>query len=348
MRNLGVILVVSLLAGCAHSPPAVTTSSVDSAAAASKAAAAQRMATEENAEQRLAELARITSRPSPPYTIGAGDVLTVTVYQEPDLSVDKTVVRLDGQISVPLVGEIQAAQRTINEVVSDITKRMSRYVRDPKVNVRIDEPRSAAYTVYGEVSTPGSFTLTGRTTLSSAIARSGGLKQGNYRASTIEIADLRHAFIARNGEVLPVDFVRLLRGGDMRFDVELQPGDHIHIPSGLSQEVYVLGEVTSPMVFAYQDRMALARTLSMSEGFTRDADLTRIHIIRGSLDHPAVTVSNYRQVLTGRERDTLLEPGDIVYVPPTGLATLGNVVDRILPAILAVQNGVLLNQALRK
>ena len=134
------------------------------------------------------------------------------------------------------------------ELATEITRRLSRYVLEPKVNVRVDELLSASYTVYGEVVTPGTFPLTSRTTISAAVAKSGGLKQGNYRASTIEIADLRHAFVARDGHVLPVDFVRLLREGDLRYDIELRPGDHIHIPSGLSQEVYVLGEVQEPMV----------------------------------------------------------------------------------------------------
>ncbi|MFO1406407.1 MAG: polysaccharide biosynthesis/export family protein [Steroidobacteraceae bacterium] len=296
-------------------------------------------------DQQVEELARIAAEPVPAFRIGAGDQLAVTVYQEPDLSVERAVVRPDGYISLPLIGDVRAGEQAVPDLASDITTRLARYVLDPKVNVRLDDMKSATYTVYGEVVTPGTFPLASRTTISAAIARSGGLKQGNYRASTIEIADLRHAFIARDGHVLPVDFVRLLRDGDMRYDIELRPGDHIHVPSGLSQEVYVLGEVSKPMVFAYQDRMALARTLSMSEGFTHDADRTRIHVVRGSLQNPTVIVSNYKEVLSGRQRDVQLEPGDIIYVPTTGLASLSRILDYILPALTTVQNTVLLGRA---
>jgi polysaccharide export outer membrane protein len=195
---------------------------------------------------------------------------------------------------------------------------------------------------------PGTFLLDRRTTITAAIARAGGLNKGNYRASTIEIADLRHAFIARDGRALPVDFVALLREGDLRFDIELRPGDQIHIPSGLSREVYVLGEVTEAMVFAYQDHMPLSRTLSMSEGFTPDADITRIHIVRGSLGNPTVIVSDFKSVLSGRERDVALEPGDIVYVPPKALVSFSRVMDNILPSLLAVQNAALLGRAANK
>ena len=296
-------------------------------------------------EQQLEELARLAAAPPAPFNIGAGDALAVTVFQEPDLSVERAVVRPDGYISLPLIGDVQAGGQSVPALAADVTERLSRYVLDPKVNVRVDDLKSASYTVYGEVVTPGTFPLASRTTVAAAIARSGGLKQGNYRASTIEIADLRHAFVARDGHVLPVDFVRLLREGDLRYDIELRPGDHIHIPSGLSQEVYVLGEVQEPMVFAYQDRMALARTISMAEGFTHDADRTRVHVVRGSLQNPTVIVANYKDVLAGRQRDVQLEPGDIIYVPTTKIASVSRVLDYILPALTAVQNTILLGRA---
>lgn len=296
-------------------------------------------------EDQLAELRAIMSEPAGPFHLGQGDVLSVTVLEEPDLSVERTAVRPDGLISVPLAGEVTAAGRPVAELADDITTRLARYVIDPKVSVRVEELRSVEYLVYGAVVNPGTFSLDRRTTISGAIARAGGLKQGNYRASTIEIADLRHAFIARDGRALPVDFVQLLREGDLRFDIELQPGDGIYIPSGLSQEVYVLGEVAEPMVFAYQDHMPLSRVLSMSEGFTPDGDITRIHVIRGSLGNPTVIASNFRDVLAGRERDVALEPGDVIYVPPKTLTSFSRIMDKILPSLLAVQNAALLGRA---
>jgi len=296
-------------------------------------------------EEQLAELRAITAEPAPSFQLGQGDVVSVTVLEEPDLAVERTAIRPDGLISVPLAGEVTAAGRAVSEVTEDITIRLARYVIDPKVHVRVEELRSVEYLVYGAVTTPGSYSLDRRTTISAAIARAGGLKQGNYRASTIDIADLRHAFVARNGRALPVDFVRLLREGDLRFDIELQPGDGIYIPSGLSQEVYVMGEVAEPMVFAFQDNMPLSRVLSMSEGFTPDGDISRIHVIRGSLGNPTVIVSNFREVLAGHEREVALEPGDIVYVPPKALTSFSRIMDKILPSLLAVQNTALLGRA---
>jgi polysaccharide export outer membrane protein len=348
MRNLllPLLLTAAGLCGVAQADTPVAAAPVVSLIDGANATDADVVLRARTAEQQLEDLARLVAETPAAYRMGAGDVLAVTVFREPDMSVERAIVRPDGFISLPLIGDVRADGQTVEQLSADITQRLTRYVLDPKVNVRTDDLKSATYTVYGEVATPGSFQLGARTTISTAIARSGGLKQGNFHASTIEIADLRHAFIARGNKVLPVDFVRLLRDGDLRYDIELRPGDHIHIPSGLAQEVYVLGEVRSPSVFAYQDRMSLARTVAMSEGFTKDADRARIHVIRGSLQNPTVIVANYKEVLAGRQRDVALEPGDIIYVPDTRIAAVARILDYVLPAIQTLQNGLLLGKAI--
>ena len=214
------------------------------------------------------------------------------------------------------------------------------------MSVTVLEFNSFVYTVDGDVVEPGVYPLDTRVYITNAIAKAGGLNKGQYRASTIELADLTHAFIARDGTVLPVDFVRLFREGDLRFDVEIQPGDYIHIPSGLSKEVYVLGEVQEPMLFAYRENMPMSRTVAQAEGFTPDADMTRIHIIRGALHNPTVIVSDFRKVIAGQAMDVRLEPGDIVYVPATGLTSWSRMMDKILPTIQTLWTGILIKDAL--
>jgi protein involved in polysaccharide export with SLBB domain len=161
----------------------------------------------------------------------------------------------------------------------------------------------------------------------------------------VELADLTNAFIARQGQVLPVDFVRLIRQGDMRFDVPLQAGDYISIPSGLSKEVYIIGEVNKPALFAFREDMPMSRTVALAEGFTRDADLSRIHVIRGSLSNPRLIVTDFNKVISGRQQDVQLEPGDVVYVPPTGLSSWARMLDKIVPTITAIQTGIILGNS---
>jgi protein involved in polysaccharide export with SLBB domain len=297
-------------------------------------------------EQQLQDLEQITSQAAPEPKLGRGDVVNISVYDEPDLSINTIPIRPDGRISFPLVGDVLAEGLSVAELNQALTEGLSRYILAPRVSVIVQEFNSQQYTIFGEVVDPGVYPLTTEVTITKALAGAGGLNKGQYRATTVELADLNHAFISRSGQVLPVDFVRLLRRGDMRFDITLQTGDYIYIPSGLSQEVYILGEVNSPMLFAYRENMPMSRTLALAEGFTPDADLSRIQIIRGALHNPTIYRINFEAVIAGKAREIPLEPGDIVYVPPKGLTSFARVIDKIFPSIQALQVGLLLDDKL--
>lgn len=296
-------------------------------------------------EQQLQELNAIVAASVADFSLGKGDVLAVSVYDEPDLSVDGIPVRPDGKISFPLIGDVVVAGRTVESIRLDITERLRQYLLQPRVAVVVREFRSIEYTVYGEVVRPGVYPLKTEVTITEALANAGGLAKGSFKSSSVELADLQNAFIARAGKVLPVDFVRLIRKGDLRFDIPLQPGDFINIPSGLSQEVYVLGEVNKPALFAHRESLPMSRIIAMAEGFTHDADLSRIHILRGSLQNPTVIVNDFRRVINGEAQEVGLEPGDVVYVPPTRMATWARGMDRIIPTIQALQLGLILSSS---
>lgn len=335
-----------LLTACASAPPEPPPELIEQQKQLSEESAARIVATRRSVNEQLAELDRIVRESPPNFTLGHGDVLSILVYDEPDLSMDSVPIRPDGRIALPLIGEVQAAGRKAEDLSADISERLQQFVVQPLVSVTVLEFNSFEYTIDGEVVEPGVYPLDTRVSITKAIAKAGGLNKGQYRASTIELADLTHAFIARDGAVLPVDFVRLLREGDLRFDVEIQPGDYIHIPSGLSKEVYVLGEVQEPMLFAYRENMPMSRTVAQAEGFTPDADMSRIHIIRGALHNPTVIVSDFRKVIAGQAMDVRLEPGDIVYVPATGLTSWSRMMDKILPSIQTLWTGILIKDAL--
>lgn len=297
--------------------------------------------------QQLAELERIQQESSRTLTLGRGDVINISVYDEPDLTISGIPIRPDGRISFPLAGDIQAEGLTVSQLSDSLTEGLLNFILAPKVSVIVLEFNSQHYTIFGEVVHPGVFPLKTDVSITEALAVAGGLNKGQFRTTSVELADLNHAFIARNGKVLPVDFVRLIRQGDLRYDISLQSGDYIYIPSGLSQEVYILGEVNRPMVFAYREDMPMSRTLAQAEGFTPDADLKRIHIIRGALHNPTVIMINFHEVLKGRAREVPLEPGDIVYVPPTGLTSFARIMDKITPSIQAIQTGLILRDTVR-
>jgi polysaccharide export outer membrane protein len=299
-------------------------------------------------DEQLAELRRAVAETSSIPTLGKGDVLTISVYDEPDLTLTAIPVRPDGMISFPLIGDVQAAGRTVDELTQSIAQRLAGFVIEPRVAVIVTQFNSLDYTISGEVRSPGVYPLVTDVRLSEAIARAGGLNKGQFRASSVELADLSNAFVSRRGQVLPVDFTRLLRQGDLRFDIELQDGDYISIPSGLSKEVYIVGEVNTPALFAFRERMPMSRTLALAEGFTREADLSRVHIVRGALGNPQLIVTNFRDVLEGKAQDVQLEPGDIVYVPPTHLSKWAQMLDQIVPTIQAIQTGIILSKTVNE
>ncbi|MGB0712857.1 MAG: polysaccharide biosynthesis/export family protein, partial [Gammaproteobacteria bacterium] len=278
------------------------------------------------------------------FTLGKGDVLAVSVYNEPDLSVAGVPIRPDGKFSFPLVGDVVAEDRSVESVRDELTDRLKKYLKDPQVSVIVQEFSSLDYTITGEVVRPGVYPLVTNVSLTEAMAKAGGLTKGQFHASSVELADLTHAFISRDGDPLPVDFVSLFRDGDLRYDIPLHPGDFIYIPSGLSKEIYVLGEVQRPDLFAFREDMQLSKALTIAKGFTIDADLTQVHVVRGSLAAPELYVIDMKEVFKGRARDIELEPGDVVYVPASGLTEWSRIVNRIMPSIQALQTGIILQQ----
>ena len=345
----GLLLATALLSGCATTPPAAIDNSLlppnpppsitnDGDTGSGVGPGGQ----QKTVEEQLAELDQVLAASTASFSLGKGDVLSISVYDEPDLTLDTVPVRPDGMVAFPLIGDVQVAGRNVEDVSNEIRERLLQFVLEPRVSVVVTEFNSLDYTLYGEVVHPGVYPLTTDVSISAAIAKAGGLTKGQFRASSVELADLTHAFLARDGNVMPVDFVRLIRGGDMRFDIDPQPGDYIHIPSGLSKEVYILGEVNEPALFAFRESMPMSRTLALAEGFTVDADLSRIHIVRGALHNPTVIVANFEDVVNGRSQDVQLEPGDIVYVPPTRLTSYARTIDKIVPTIQALQVGLIL------
>lgn len=343
MRNrntfIGSAVILLLLAACTSTRPGPHQAPLEGPAPTAETIKLP----EQTVEEQVAELERLEIEANYVPTLGRGDVLDIAVYDEPDLTISGIPIRTDGRISFPLAGEVQAEGMTVAELSQSLTDGLEKYILAPKISIIVQEFNSQKYTIFGEVVEPGVYPLTTEISITAALASAGGLNKGNFRATTVELADLSHAFIARDGKILPVNFTRLIRQGDLRYDLSLQSGDYIYIPSGLSKEVYILGEVTNAMMFAYREDMPMSRTLAQAEGFTPDADLKRIHIVRGSLHNPTVIMINFEEVLKGNAREVALEPGDIIYVPPTGLTSFARVVDKLVPTMQALQLGILLN-----
>jgi polysaccharide export outer membrane protein len=159
-----------------------------------------------------------------PYVIGRDDELEVIVWTQPQLS-GKVNVATDGTITMPLIGRVQAAGMTPDQLKDDLRTRYTRYVHEPNVTVRVSDAASQIFYVVGEVNKPGAFRLHSGEVLSQAMAESGGL--GQY-ADGSNIRILRHD--DANTEVLTVNYDLVRSGKDVSADVPIQPGDTITVP----------------------------------------------------------------------------------------------------------------------
>lgn len=157
--------------------------------------------------------------------IGVSDVVRVSVWKDPGLSTD-AVVRPDGTITLPLVGELRAAGRTAAELQKDAETRFKTVVNEAVVTVSIVEINSYRFTVAGNVQSPGLFTSRYYLTVSEAIALAGG---PNRYAETDEIVIVR---AAPNGTVdrIRIDYDGILTGKNPEHDIAILPGDAVRVP----------------------------------------------------------------------------------------------------------------------
>jgi polysaccharide export outer membrane protein len=129
---------------------------------------------------------------------------------------------------------------------------------------------------------------------------------------------------------LPVDFNSLLNRGDLSQNIYLQPDDFVYFAPTYAKEVHVLGAVTQPKAVPYTEGMTMAAAIAGAYGTVRDAYLTQVAVVRGSLAEPQIAILNYYDIVSGHAPDMALEPNDIVYVPLSPYRYLRKYADIIL------------------
>ena len=171
-----------------------------------------------------------------------------------------------------------------------------------------------------------------------AVAKAGGLATGLQLGSSVELADLEGSYVVRDNDILPVDFIELIRKGNMLHNIPLLNRDIIYISSSVNKEIYVIGEVTTPGHFPYKEEMTILQALSFAIGLKESANKNAV-VVRGGVNHPRIFKVNLKDILKGKTRDFPLRPSDVIYVPRSGFAEWNNVVNTLLPTLQAVQGG---------
>jgi polysaccharide biosynthesis/export protein len=237
------------------------------------------------------------------YILGEEDEVEISVYGNADLSKTQSV-RPGGYITFPLAGTIEAKGLTPEQLRVQISDRIAKFVRDPQVTVIVRAYNSRKISVLGEVKAPGLLRLASDIKLLEALSRAGGIA---------EDADLQSALVMREHQLVPVDFVRLLRQGDVSQNIPIRPGDAILIPSVKDKKVFVLGQVSRPLVLALTPGLSLIESLSRAGGLTEDADLQGALVLRGGRPLPVSFTKLMR--LGDASQNVLLQANDTVLVP---------------------------------
>ena len=266
-------------------------------------------------EARRSDAAKTTAPASfTNYIVGPQDVLTITSYDQADLS-GKFIVDADGTFSFPLIGRFKAGGSTLRDVEQGLKTRLRNegFFNNPQVSVAVEQYRSQKVIIVGEVRTPGAYSLSGGMSLVELLARAGStLPTASGDAVIVHAAagtpidpnELPAALDEHSPNTVRVN-LRDLEHGLPSQNAMLRDGDTIFVPRAAS--VYVFGQVKNPGAYALQERdTTVLQALSLAGGLTDHGADGRIQIIR--------IVNGERRELKAKFSD-LVRPGDTVMVP---------------------------------
>lgn len=275
------------------------------------------------------------------YRVGPGDILSIIVYDHPELTIPAgeqrsaaesgNLVNPDGTIFYPYTGRIKVDGQTVDEIRETITRLLSEFVKDPQIEVRVAQFNSKFVFVTGAVIKPGRVALqnTPLTLIDAVQLASGFAPNANHH-------ELK---ITRQNLTASVSSYDLLKSGDLSQNIVLRAGDLIHVPDDSTQRVYVMGEVTKPgQVAMGSTRLTLTDVITQVGGIQESsADAAGVFVIRPSNDSKQLADvyqfdlrNSIAYVFSNQFR---VMPNDIVYVSTTDLGRLNRVIDQVTPAL---------------
>lgn len=279
------------------------------------------------------------------YRIGIGDVLSIIVYDHPELTIPAgserpteesgNTVYSDGTIFYPYIGRIHVAGRTVEDVREELQRSLATYITEPQVDVKVAGFNSQKVYVTGQVEKPGVMPVTNvPMTVLDAINLAGGLNDG---------ANWHDVVLTRGDEETHIDVRAMLQNGNLKQNQLLEDGDVLHVPDVGNQKVFVMGEVMDPVTLPMgNSRLSLTDALSEAGGMDEaQADAKGIFVIRQADPDSGKLATVYQ--LDARNATALvlgtqfmLQPTDIVYVTAAPLSRWNRVVNQLTPTISSI------------
>lgn len=278
-----------------------------------------------------------------PYRIGPQDILMVTVWDHPELTLPLgqyrtdaatgMVVDEDGFLFYPYIGRVKLAGLTVPEARDLLTAKLDKVLQRPQVDLKVLLFRSQKVFVSGEVRNPAVYSVTDIPfTLAEAINRAGGF---------LPTADQSHLVVSRGDRTWSLDFLELMTRGNRIGQILLKDGDSVQVHHRDEDPVYLLGELRNPRsVPTYHGRLSLAQALSDAGGInTASAEARSIYVFRRGKTDNAVDVFHldaYNPVAMVLADRFALQPRDVVYVDAGPLVRWNRVVSLLVPTVSAL------------
>lgn len=252
------------------------------------------------------------------YMVGGYDVLSITVYEEEDLSREAVRVSAEGYISFPLIGRIKVDNCTTSEIERIISYKLAeeQYLLDAHVSVMVTEYNSKRFLVLGAAQNPGSYALQARARVLDAISRAGGIDPGQAGKKGMIIRTENPNTAKERKILIDIDLQGLLKGRDQISNIYLMDKDVLFIPT--ADYFYIIGQVNNPGSYKIPEReITLVEAIGVAGGFTRIAARNKTRIIR--VEDGTEKIINVKvDAITkaGKKiQDVIIQPDDVIVVP---------------------------------
>jgi len=311
--------------------------------------AAARRAVDRQAQKR--ELARMSAvkenkvfvelKGIPEYRIGPLDVLEISSHVGDKVDTATVTVNNKGNISYSFIDDLHVAGLTPTQVDDLLTRKLSAYIRKPRIDILVKEFKSKYATVLGELANirgtlygskgaSGKIYLEGKTTLMDLISLAGGY--------TVD-ADIKKVKLIRQGRTYVINLYDIISKGDESLNVIIDHGDVVDVPElpVYGERVYVMGEVNAQGIYPLEDARDLLAAVSLAGSFTPLAKEENTLIVRGREPgkKPLVMMADMKALLRKADltQNIQLQDGDLIYVPPMRIADINRWIANTMPLL---------------
>ena len=273
------------------------------------------------------------------YIVSPGDILEITTVEPGQRTIETARILPDGTLSFSILNNVPVRGLSLSEVVQTLSRTLSRYVRNPQIQVLVKEYLSKSVSVFGSITGgvttltgertgPGVYPLKGRITALEQILQVGG-PTPDARLDQIRLIRANRTYI--------LDLQRAITTGDNSQNVILEHGDVLQV-TGITQadrRVAVFGEVTLPGIFNLSSQANILEVVAASQGFTGGASERRIRVIRTSdPTNPEIFTVDANRIMKGDLTQNIgLEDGDIVVVQRDVTTSISSLLDQLSPFI---------------